>query len=194
MRTSLHDEQQHMLRLLKDRACNSEDDGELVSKLEFQRTIIVWWRCFQFEHWLILTSRLLKDQKLLNNLVLDLYRNTSIPAYPNEAGDQFVQYLLSQNIHPTIKSVASLELAMIKLKDEANQETYCILWNQEPLTLLDALVHARPYDLEYAAVTPQYEMIVSHATPGGMIVRELNRAGARTGNHLHDQPGKLKQS
>ena len=95
---NLREEQQRMLSLLKNESPDQVTDALLTEKLEFQRSIIVWWRCFQFEHWLILTSKLLKDQRLLESLVVKLYQHHNISSYPAEAGEQFVEYILQQPI------------------------------------------------------------------------------------------------
>ncbi len=171
---NLRDEQRHMLGLLKnERPETLATDEQLLDKLKFQKTIIVWWRGFQFEHWLILTSKILKDHKLFEPLVLSLYQNHNISSYPAEAGDQFVKHLNDQPLHPTIKSVAALELALINLKDHHNKSEYQILWNQPPFVFLDAVIKGRDYDLNNSG-TAKYEMIVSNQIPGKMIIHEMN--------------------
>ena len=169
---SLQEEQQRMLTLLKRPEAEGVSDPLLFTKLEFQKTIIVWWRCFQFEHWLILTSKVLKDQKLFEPLVRNFYYEKNIPAYPAEAGEGFVQYLQSQSISTTIKSIAALELALIKIKDPQDKNEYRIFWNQSPLALLNAVMLAQEYFLE-SENENQYETIVSNRIPEKMLVREL---------------------
>ena len=170
---TLREDQRRMLMLLKTPEVAGATDPLLSPKLEFQKTIIVWWRCFQFEHWLILTTKVLKDKNLLEPLVRNFYYQNNVPAYPAEAGEEFVHYLQSQPISPTIKSIAALELALIKIKDPEDQNEYRISWTQSPLALLNALILAQEYFLEIENES-QYETIVSNRIPEKMLVRELN--------------------
>lgn len=171
---TLREEQQHMLSLLKNKSSpKGLSNSTFSDKLKFQKNIIVWWRCFQFEHWLILTSKVLKDNKLFEPLVLSLYEQNNISSYPAEAGEQFVTHIHNQPIHPTIKSVAALEVALIKLKDLDHTDEYRIQWNQPPFHFLDALLHGHEYRLD-AEDSTQYEMIVSNHVIGKMVVHALN--------------------
>ena len=169
---NLREEQQRMLGLLKNGSPSQVDDPLLIEKLEFQRKIIVWWRCFQFEHWLILTSKLLKDQHLLEALLIKLYQHHNISSYPAEAGEQFVEYILQQPISPLVKSVAMLELALIKLKDPGYLTEHRIQWNTSPFPFLDALLKGREYSLEEEN-NVTYEMVVSNQISGKMMVQAL---------------------
>jgi hypothetical protein len=173
MKRSLQQEQQFMLNLLKKGITHDEVDPLMLSKLSLQRKIIVWWRCFQFEHWLILTSKILKDRQLFEPLVSSLYQQTNISSYPAEAGEQFVQHISVQSIPEPIKSVASMELALIKLKEKDNKNEYRIYWNQSPMQLLDALINGQPYTLMDTAHTT-HEMVLSNSLSGKMMVYELN--------------------
>ena len=168
---NLQQEQRHMLSMLKN------DKGEisdtfLSEKLALQRKIIVWWRCFQFEHWLILTSKLLKDAGLLEALVSKLYRKHNISSYPAEAGEQFVEYILKEPISGRIKSVAMLELALINLKDPEHSKEYRILWNTPPFAFLDAILKGNEYSLDDGHEF-SYEMILSNQIPGKIVVQTL---------------------
>src|SRR5687768_927268 len=168
---NLQEEQQYMLALLKNDP-QEGIDAFLSEKLALQRKIIVWWRCFQFEHWLILTSRLLKDQRLLEPLVSKLYQQQNIPSYPAEAGEQFVEFILQQPISSAIKSVAMLELALIKLKDPEHLSEYRIQWSASPFPFLDALLKGKEYSLDDGSEF-LYEMIVSNQIRGKMMVHAL---------------------
>ena len=171
---TLREEQQLMLRLLKNKSSpEGESNSTFLNKLKFQKDIIVWWRCFQFEHWLILTSKILKDNKLFEPLVLSFYEQNNISSYPAEAGEQFAKYIHNQPIHPIIKSVVALELALIKLKDLGRTDEYRIQWNQPPFHFLDALLNGHEYRLD-AEGSIQYEMIVSNQVVGKMVVHALN--------------------
>ena len=169
---NLREEQERMLSLLKNDSCDESIDALLTEKLVFQKKIIVWWRCFQFEHWLILTSKLLKDQRLLEALVMKLYQQHNISSYPAEAGEQFVEYILRQPISSIIKSVAMLELALIKLKDPDHVNEYRIPWNTSPFPFLDALLNGGEYSLEDENNVP-YEMVVSNQISGKVTVQAL---------------------
>jgi hypothetical protein len=169
---TLREEQQRMLRLLKHSSPADDVDPLMREKLELQMKIIVWWRCFQFEHWLILTSKLLKDQHLFDPFVRDLYKHHNISSYPAEAGEQFIEYVVNQPISPSIKSVAMLESALIRLKDSPDEAEYRIRWNVSPLPFLDALINGREYFLEDAN-NEHYEMVVSNRIPGKMMVNAL---------------------
>ena len=169
---NLREEQQRMLGLLKNGSPGQVADPLLMEKLEFQRTIIVWWRCFQFEHWLILTSKLLKDHRLLEPFVIKLYQQHNISSYPAEAGEQFVEYILQQPISPLIKSVAMLELALIKLKDPGHLTEHRIRWNTSPFPFLDALLKGGEYSLEDEN-NVAYEMVVSNQISGKIMVNAL---------------------
>ena len=169
---NLREEQQYMLGLLKNDIQDERTDGILREKLGLQRKIIVWWRCFQFEHWLILTSKLLKDQHLLEALVIKLYQHQNISSYPAEAGEQFVEYILQQPISPLVKSVAMLELALIKLKDPGYLTEHRIRWSTSPFPFLDALLKGREYSLEEEN-NVTYEMVVSNQISGKMMVQAL---------------------
>jgi hypothetical protein len=173
MTRSLKEEQQFMLNLLKKDTFRDDVDPLMASKLSLQRKIIVWWRCFQFEHWLILTSKILKDHRLFEPLVSSLYQQKNISSYPAEAGEQFVQHISSQSIPGPVKSVASMELALIKLKEESNKNEYRVYWNQSPIQLLDALINGLPYSL-VAGVHTTHEMVLSNALSGKMLIHELN--------------------
>lgn len=162
-----------MLSLLKKDITHDEVDPLMSCKLSLQRKIIVWWRCFQFEHWLILTSKILKDYQLFERLVSGLYQQTNISSYPAEAGEQFVEYISVQAIPEPIKSVAAMELALIKLKEDSNKNEYRIYWNQSPLQLLDALINGLPYSLVDTTRTT-HEMVLSNTLSGKMMVYELN--------------------
>ena len=170
---NLREEQQRMLSLLKNESPDQVTDALLTEKLEFQRNIIVWWRCFQFEHWLILTSKLLKDQRQLESLVVKLYQHHNISSYPAEAGEQFVEYILQQPISSLIKSVAMLELALIKLKDPDHLTEHRIRWNTAPFPFLDALLKGREYSLKDQN-NVSYEMVVSNQISGKMMVHALS--------------------
>jgi len=169
---NLREEQQYMLGLLKNDTQDERIDGVLMEKLGLQRKIIVWWRCFQFEHWLILTAKLLKDQGLLESLVSNFYQQQNIPSYPAEAGEQFVEYILQQPISSLIKSAARLELALIKLKDPDHEKEYRIHWNTSPFPFLDALLKGREYVLEEEK-NVSFEMVVSNQISGKMVVHAL---------------------
>ena len=129
-------------------------------------------RCFQFEHWLMLTAKVLKDQNLFETLVRKFFYQNNIHAYPAEAGEGFVAYLQRQPISPAIKSIAALELALIKIKDPEDKNEYRISWTQSPLALLNALILAREYFLE-TENEGRYETIVSNRIPEKMLVRVL---------------------
>jgi len=169
---NLREEQQYMLGLLKNDTQAEGTDEVLMEKLGLQRKIIVWWRCFQFEHWLILTAKLLKDQGLLELLVSKFYQQHNIPSYPAEAGELFVEYILQQPISSLIKSVAMLELALVKLKDPDHVKEYRFHWNTSPFPFLDALLKGREYSLEDESNVP-YEMVVSNRISGKMMVHAL---------------------
>jgi hypothetical protein len=173
MKQSLQEEQQYMLNLLKNEIGQDHVDPLMANKLILQRKIITWWRCFQFEHWLILTAKILKDHHLFELLVSSLYQKVNISSYPSDAGEQFVQHILDQSIPATIKAVASMELALIKLKDEKNKEEYRIFWSQSPVQLLDALINGYPYSLLASAQTT-HEMVLTNSVAGKMVVYELN--------------------
>jgi hypothetical protein len=167
----IHDEQRQMLTVLK--RPGAFGDPWMSPKLEFQKTIIVWWRCFQLEHWLMITTKVLKDQTIFEPLVRNLYCYNNIRPTPAEAAEGFVRYLECQPISPTIKSIAALELALIKIKDPEDKNEYRISWTQSPLSLLNALILAQEYFLE-TENGGKYETIVSNRIPEKMVVRELH--------------------
>lgn len=160
-----------MLSLLKSDEREIED-AFLGEKLSLQRKIIVWWRCFQFEHWLILTSKLLKDLGLLESLVTKLYQKNNVSSYPAEAGEQFVRHILNEPVSGLIKSVAMLELALINLKDPDHSTDYRILWNRPPFAFLDAILKGNEYSLDDNGEF-SYEMILSNQIPGKIVVNAL---------------------
>jgi hypothetical protein len=136
-----------------------------------QQKIVLCWHRVQLEHWLTLTSKILKDENQFETVLQKFDHEKGMTGNPQDAGEKLVVHIQESAVHPTIKAVANMELALMKLKDPMHQFRYKIKFNQHPFVLLDALHYQKPYTLETDG--EQYELVVCNSVPGKMMVYPL---------------------
>lgn len=137
-------------------------------RFSLKNKIVCWWHRTKLERWLILTTKILKDAELLDTLFTKFLREKK-PS--GNAGELFIDHIQEQPLHPTIKAVANMELALLRLKDPMHHFRYRIEFNQHPFILFDALLGKKPYSLESDG--ERYELVVCNSVPGKMIVYPL---------------------
>jgi len=130
-----------------------------------------WWHRMQMERLLILTTKILKDRNQLDSQIKKFCRERDLTTNVEEVTEQFVDHIQEQPVHPTIKAIANMEIALNRLKDPMHPFRYRIEFNQHPFILFDALLGRKPYSLETDG--DRYELVVCNSVPGKMILYPL---------------------
>lgn len=149
---------------------NGDGFSRFLFKLKFK--INSWWHRMQFERLLILTTKILKDGNLLDTQIKKFCRERNLPNNVDETTELFVDHIQEQPVHPTIKAIANMEMALNRLKDPQHPFRYRIEFNQHPFILFDALLGRKPYSLETDG--DRYELVVCNSVPGKMILYPLS--------------------
>src|SRR5690606_15704247 len=148
----------------------SDGHNGFLSRLKLRVTS--WWHRMHLERRMILTTKILKDGDMLDNQFKTFCCERNLTGDIAETTEQFVDHIQEQPVHPTIKAIANMEIALNRLKDPLHPFRYRIEFNQHPFILFDALLGRKPYSLETDG--DRYELLVCNSVPGKMVVYPLS--------------------
>ncbi len=103
------------------------------------RKIAIWWRKTQVENYCRLTSNLLKATDNFESHLSAFFGKRNYSSFREEVGQQFLEYIISEEKDPIISPVAAFELAIIQLSSGINIESK-IIWYYEPYAIINALL------------------------------------------------------
>jgi hypothetical protein len=167
-----------LFRTPDHKSANVWDNDPYIRKVAQSRDLyeargnILLWRIYVLERTAPLTFTLLKQRKLLREVVGDFiahhnispFRETQAPAFLDSAGR-----------HPDslIAAVARFELALLKVR-QGDRGDYVISWNVDPSAILYCLAKSIPLPDDIPEGT--YEVLISHTLPFQFVIRDAPAA------------------
>ncbi len=164
--------QRALLALLKDRDDTDGVDGDgylesvrASAGLRMLRTIVTWWRRYDLERQVPLTSRLLEQCGRFESELGRLSRDPETPTSVDALGFHFLQRL-SDDHDPLVAAVARTEHAL-GLVAHGNRSSHTIVWDRDPAPVLNALLAG---DVPVAAARGEFRVVVSAELPALIAV------------------------
>jgi hypothetical protein len=159
--------QRRLLALIKGSAGVTDADEPYLhqvassDELTLAREIVLWWRAFQVERYCVLTAAVLKRREVFDAAISDFVRTHQFSPFIETLGQAFLA-AMSTHPDPLVASVASFELALVRVK-QGDRATYVVDWDVEPYAVLDELLTGRrAADVETAG---RYRTITSTQLP-----------------------------
>src|SRR5579863_645148 len=127
----------NLLNLLKSRGSTPEEPYlrkvAACPNLALAKKIIFWWRRLQIQNYCAMTTTLLGSYGVLDDYVLR-FSNGRFSVFREEVGLEFLDFINRHSPTPLVRSVSSLEKALILLKTgQVVAET--IPWPCEPFSV-----------------------------------------------------------
>jgi hypothetical protein len=168
--------QTKLLGLLKSTYEPVHQDGAYLNalrtspQLQMMKEICLWWRCLQIEKYCPLTSAWLRQQDQFTFAVEAFYKSTNVPAYIEQSGMAFLEYMLERETASMTQAIAAFEQAIIRIK-RRDTRRFVVNWDHEPYALLSCLLQKVPYEVPPAK--ERYEITVALELPGMFSVERV---------------------
>ncbi|MBI1807674.1 MAG: hypothetical protein HYR76_11545 [Ignavibacteria bacterium] len=172
--------QKKLLHLLKSRyEVTAEDDAYIRSiaqsiHLGLVKEIAVWWRMLGIEQYCPLTSSLLKQQHLFDEIVKEYFNNHAISPFIETLGIAFLDEL-SCHQNTLIAATAQFERALIKVK-LGDSACYTVDWEYHPHLVLNNILTSNPDHAHYTRGL--YRTIISARYPHLFEVQTIHQEAA----------------
>lgn len=178
--------QRKLLGLFRSTYQVCADDDAYIHKvaqskdLEEGRRNIFLWRVFVLERTCALTTNLLRQRNILEEILHRFIAGNNISPFRETQAPAFLESLSGHPDH-LIASVARFELALMKVR-QGDPVTYVIPWKVEPDSVLNSL--AKNISLKNGVPQGRYQILVSRNIPGNFEISSLpDRNCVRVGQH-----------
>jgi len=104
------------------------------------RKVSLWWRKLQISNYCLLSGCLLRSSGTFEREIESFLKERNYSPFREEVGMQFLEFLIEVNNENLIRTVASFELSLIKLK-LGNAVESTTIWEFEPYSIIESLLH-----------------------------------------------------
>jgi hypothetical protein len=165
-------QQRSLLALLKDRDDARDEPADpylervrASAGLRMLRTIVTWWRRYDLERQVPLTSRLLEQTGRFESDLAQLARDAATPTSVDALGIHFLERL-ADDPDRLVAAVARTERAL-GLLARGDRSSHTILWDRDPAPVLRALLAGETLG---DPAPGKYGVVISAELPGLIAV------------------------
>lgn len=169
--------QRKLLSLFRSAYQPSAGDDEYIQRVANSRDLnearknILMWRFYVLERTAVLTFTLLKQRKLLTEMLKTFIAQYNISPFRETQAPAFLE-MMSDHPDALIGSVARFELALFKVR-QGDRRRYVVSWGVEPHSVLNSLAKNQP--LEDDLRLGGYQTLIGRDLPGHFQIVRLEQ-------------------